>query len=158
MDLSKKHLERYVVLLLLGSAQNELQVTQNAIEYNEFWRAITLVKRRLGFDHDWFTCLGLIQLHENLIKRKIIDLSGKIKGDEPINVLIINLAKLINEKENRDVTLDLEMSQGLKKIRDLMTHEGYLHKVTKNTLKKITKEIEDLEALLYQEKFSIFKQ
>jgi len=91
-----------------------------------------------------------------LIKKKISDLKGQIKGDEPINDLITNLSKLIKKIENRDITLDLLMSQGLKKTRDLMTHEGYKHKVSKETLKKISKEIEDLEALLYQERFGIF--
>ena len=154
-DLNKKQLERYLLLILLSQAQNDVQNMQNAVMYNELWRAINLVQRRLKFDHNWFTCLGLIQLHENLIKKKIVQLEGQIKGDEPVEALIKELSKLIKKKENQDVTLDLQMSEGLKKIRDLMTHEGYKHKVTKDTLKKITKDVEDLESVLYDEKFSI---
>lgn len=155
-SLKKKHLERFLVLLILGAAETELQSMKNIVEYNELGRAFNLVKRRFHFDHNWFTCLGLIQLHENLIKKKIVELGGEIKGDEPIRVLIIKLSKLIKQKEKRDVTLDLLMSEGLKKIRDLMTHGGYKQKVYRITLKKITKDIEELESLLFQEKFSIF--
>lgn len=155
-NLSKKHLERFLVLMLLGTAQNEIQNMQNSIRYNELGRAINLVERRLKFDHNWFACLGLIQLHENLIKKKIVELGGQIEGEEHIEVLIKKLSKLIRTIEKRDVIIDLQMSQGLKKTRDIMTHEGYKHKITKETLKKITKEVEDLEGVLYGEKFSIF--
>jgi len=149
-DLSKKDLERFLVFTILGSAQVEIQNMQNNIEYNELHRIVALIQRRLKFDHNWFTCMGLIQLHENLLKKKIIELGGEIKGEEPIHILIKSLSKLIKKKEHRDVTLELEMSQGLKKTRDLMTHEGYKYKVRKDTLKKITKEIEDLEIILYK--------
>jgi len=155
-DLNKKQLERYLLLILLSQAQTEVQNMQNAVMYHELWRAINLVQRRLKFDHNWFICLGIIQIHENLIKKKISQLQGQIKGDEPIEALIKQLSELIKKKENRDVSLDLQMSQSLKKARDLMTHEGYKHKVSKDSLKKIIKEVEDLEALLYQEKYSIF--
>ena len=151
-DLSKKDLERYLVFTILGSLQMEIQEMKNVIEYNELLRAINLIQRRLNFDHNWFTCMGLIQLHENLLKKKIVELGGEMKGEESINHLINLLSELIKKKENRDVTLDLEMSQGLKKTRDLMSHEGFKHGVRKETLKKITKEIEDLEIILYPEK------
>ena len=63
--------------------------------------------------------------------------------------IIKQLVNLIKKKENREVAVDLEMSQGLKKIRDLMTHEGYKHVVSKVTLQKLTNEIEDLESVLF---------
>lgn len=157
-NLSQKHLERYLIFMILNSAQIDLQTMQNNIEYNELARAISLVQRRLKFDHNWFTCLGLIQLHENLIKKRIIELGGHIQKKVPVEVLITEFANLLKKKENRDITLDLLMSHGLRKVRNLMTHEGFKHKVSKETLRKIIKDIESLESILYHEKFSIFNQ
>lgn len=148
-NLGKNALKRYLTLVLMTQIQNDLVTANNVLEYSEFVQGARIVHERLGFDDKWLICMSLIQLHENLVKKKIILLGGTIKGDEPMNVLILRLTELIKKNEKRDVGLVLQMSSGLKKIRDIMTHDGYKHNVAKEDLVIIIEEIKRLENILY---------
>ncbi|MDH3203796.1 MAG: hypothetical protein OEL81_03845 [Nitrosopumilus sp.] len=154
-SLNKKQLERYLYILIGEQIQHGFQNMETTLDNNELIRATNLVQRRFGFDHNWFMCLGSIQLYENLVKKKIAYLGESTKNkkhDELIPLLI----KLIKEKENRDISLQLRMFKGIKEVRNVITHEGYNHSITKSDLKKIIREIEKLDFLLFQEKSSIF--
>jgi len=93
--------------------------------------------------------MSLIQLHENLIKKKISKLKGEIKENEPIYSLIKKVSSLIKKQENREVSFGLLLSNGIKTARDTMSHEGYKHPVSKKDLSKLLKEIKDLEEVLF---------
>ena len=96
--------------------------------------------------------MSLIQLHENLIKKKLSELKYNIQKDDKMHLLIEKLGKLIEDNEKRDVKLQLTMSQGLKHLRDKLSHAGYKYKISKPDLTKIIEEIKRLEKILYFEK------
>lgn len=151
-NLNKKQLERFLVLLVNQILINDIAAIQNNLNFYEFLTAIEIVKRRFGADHNWLVFISLIQLHENIIKKKIIELSGDYKDDEPIRVLSAKLAKLVKEKEKSDISLSLIMSDGIKHARDIMSHEGYRYAVSKQDVQRLYNEINTLEKTLYGEK------
>ena len=131
--------------------------TKDFLDFNEFHEARNIVNRRFGFDYDWLVCMSLIQLHENLIKKKISKLKGEIKENEPIYSLIKKVSSLIKKQENREVSFGLLLSNGIKTARDTMSHEGYKYPVSKKDLSKLIKEIKDLEEVLFpMEKSQLF--
>jgi len=140
-NLNKRGLERYLLLILT--------VRMNELENLEFYQALDIVQNRLGFDKNWLIGMSLIQLHENLLKKKLSQLGEKIHPDQKMPQIISRLINSIKQKENRDVRLSIEISTGLKKIRDIVTHEGYKQKITKPDLENIIKEIKKVEEVLY---------
>lgn len=148
-DLSKKQLVRLLVLVFRTMIATDISLIQNNLDFSEFNEASGVVQRRFGFDYNWLVCLSLIQLHENLIKKKIVDLNGEIKEDEPIRSLISRLSELIREKEKREVSFALLLSNGIKTARDTMSHEGFKHSVSKKDLGNVWNEIVELEKILY---------
>lgn len=149
MNLNKTGFERFSLFLLIALSDATINAQKEAIENLEWFLATNVVQTRLGFDQNWLMGMALIQLHENLIKKKLSDVGYKITRDDKMPYLISKLGFLIEQKEKRDVKLELEMSQGLKRIRDLMTHQGYKYKISKSNLTKIMKEIQNLEQILY---------
>lgn len=148
-ELNKKHLERYIQYVFHNLFTMQNIQSNEILRFYEFNEARNIAKRRFGFDFEWLICMSLIQLHENLIKKKITELGGEIKDDESIRVLIKNLTRLIKEKEKRDVSFGLLLSNGIKVARDTMSHEGFQHSVSKEDLSKLLKEISNLEEILY---------
>ena len=149
VDLNKKQLERLLIIFFKHMIAADISLIQNNLDFYEFNEAGGVVQRRFGFDYNWLVCLSLIQLHENLVKKKITELGGEIRKEDRIDSLVPVLLKLIKEKEGRDVSLALLMSDGLKKTRNLMTHHGYKQSVSKSDLEKIFNEITSLEQTLY---------
>ncbi len=150
-NLNKKQLTRYVQLLIHSNMTSLVALSQDAIDFNTFHEAEKIVKRRLGFSYDWLIGLSLIQLHENLIKKKLESYGEKIIEDESINILMKKLSALIRKKERLDVSIDLLMTNGIKKTRDIMSHEGYKYSISKPQLNKICNELLELERILYPE-------
>jgi len=148
-NLNKKSLERYLLLIFIRLFMLENTQLENNLRFYEFNQARNVVNQRLGFDYEWIVYLSLIQLHENLIKKKIEELKGEIKEEESIRSLISKLANLIKEKEKREVSLALLLSTGVKSARDIMTHEGYKHQVLKKDLEDLFAEILKLDQILY---------
>ena len=87
-NLNKKSLERYVLLMLTNIAQQDSSILKNNLDYREFSEGLRIVNERFGFDNKWLICMSLIQLQENLIKKKLNDLKSSLKGDESIYHLI----------------------------------------------------------------------
>lgn len=148
-NLNKRGLERYLLLILTVMGQLAYQARMNELENLEFYQALDIVQNRLGFDKNWLIGMSLIQIHENLLKKKLSQLREKIYPDQKMPQIISRLINSIKQKENRDVRLSIEMSTGLKKIRDVVTHQGYKQKITKPDLENIIKEIKKVEEVLY---------
>jgi len=106
------------------------------VENLEWFQGAAIVQSRFGFDHNWLVGMSLIQLHENLIKKKIIELKYNVQRDDKIPFLIDKLGELIKRDEGRDVRLKLEMSHGLKKLRDKLSYAGFKYKISKTDLLK----------------------
>lgn len=151
IDLSRKQLERLLVLIFRVMVNTENTARQSNIDFYEFLETGNIVNRRFGFDYNWLVCLSLIQVYENLIRKKITELGYTIRDSDTLDSLIPQLSNLIREKENRNVHLALKMSDGLKRTRNSMTHQGYNQPVLKSDLEKIFREISDLEQILYPE-------
>ena len=151
-NLNKTGLERFVVFLILTLGIGTINESKRIIENLEWFDATNIVQNRLGFDHNWLVGMSLIQLHENLIKKKLSELKYNIQKDTKMPFLIEELGKLIEENEKRDIKLQLIMSQGLKHLRDKLSHAGYKYKITKSDLTKIIEEIKKLEKILYPNK------
>jgi hypothetical protein len=151
IDLNKKQLNRLIALLFRVMINTENAIRQNNLNFFEFNEAGSIVQRRFGFDYNWLICLSLIQLHENMIKKKIVELGSQIERDDKMPQLISKLSKLIEDKEKRKVSVSLLLSNGIKNVRDTMTHEGYKHSVSKEDLENIFEDILKLERTLYPE-------
>ena len=113
-NLSKTGLERFLVFILLNLGDSEIKSRQEMVENLEWLQGVAIVQSRFGFDHNWLVGMSLIQLHENLIKKKITELAYNVQRDDKIPFLIDKLGDLIKNNEGRDVRLKLEMSHGLK--------------------------------------------
>ena len=90
---------------------------------------------------------------EYLIKKKITELKYNVQRDDKIPFLIDKLGELIKNNEGRDVRLKLEMSHGLKKLRDKLSHAGFKYKISKTDLTKIMKDIQELDKILYSQDY-----
>ena len=152
INLNKKQLERYIQFVFRNLFEIQNIQSQDLLNFYELHEARNIVNTRLGFDYDWLVCMSLIQLHENLIKKKITELKGKIEDHEKMKSLISKLSSLIKKEEKRDISLGLLFTNSIKIVRDTMTHEGYKHSVSKSDLLKLLKEIRDLEDVLYPPK------
>lgn len=150
-DLNKSGFERLVVFLLLTMGINTINESKQIIENLEWFDAVNIIQNRIGFDHNWLVGMALIQLHENLIKKKLSDLKYNVQKDIKMPFLIEELGRLIEENEKRDIKLQLVMSQSLKQLRDKLTHAGYKYEITKPVLTKIMEEIKKLDKILYLE-------
>jgi len=150
-DLNKKQLVRYIELLIHNNIVNLITQSQDVVNFNAFHEAEKIVMRRIGFSYDWLIGLSLIQLHENLIKKKLDAYGEKIKGDESINVLMKKLSECFRKNKKLDISVDLLMTNGIKKTRDVMSHEGYKYPISKTQLNKICNELLELERVIYPE-------
>ena len=58
MKLTRKQLERFLVLILNQAGLEEISKIQNRLDFYEFHYAAILVQKRLGFDYNWlYLCL-----------------------------------------------------------------------------------------------------
>jgi len=151
-DFDKKSLERLLVFFITILGQTTIEQRLANVLLHPLLDSTLLVNRLFGFDINWLIGMALIQLHENMIKMKYDELGGTIKKNESLSKIISHLIGLIKYNENRDVTLSLDMSHGLKQIRNRLTHEGFKHNLSQNDLKVLLQEIKRLEQTLYPEK------
>jgi len=151
-DFDKKSLERLLLFYITILGQTIIEQRLVDTRLYPLIESTLLINRLFGFDINWLMGMSMIQLHENMIKKKYNSLGGKIKENESLYKIIPKLIDLIKNKESRDVTLQLDMSQGLKQIRNRLTHEGFKHNVSPDDLKIILQEIKRLEQTLYSVK------
>ena len=149
LDLDKKSLERLLLFYLTALGQTSIERRLTNAHLFPLIDSALLVNRLFGFDMNWLIGMALIQLHENMIKMKYNELGGIIKEHELLHKIIPKLTDLIKSKEDRDVTLSLDMANGLKQIRNRLTHEGFKHNLSPNDLKILLQEIKRLEKTLF---------
>jgi len=148
-NFDKKSLERLLSFYITVLGQTAIEQRATNVLLYPLLESTMLVNRLFGFDVNWLIGMALIQLHENMIKMKYNGLGGIIKEHESLNKIIPKLTDLIKSKEDRDVTLSLDMSNGLKQIRNRLTHEGFKHKIFPDDLKILLQEIKRLEQTLF---------
>ncbi|MGY5149065.1 MAG: hypothetical protein ACW9W3_03295 [Candidatus Nitrosopumilus sp. bin_68KS] len=150
-NMNKRDLERYLSIILISAGEQEIQKQAAELELFELYSGIEVIQKRLGYDHRWLIGMSLLQLYENLIKKKLSELKFKINKEHKMPFLIQELVKVIEEKEGRNIKLKIEMSQGLKQLRDKLTHAGYKYSISKDDLILILDEVKKLERTLYPE-------
>ncbi len=151
-DFDKKSLERLLLFYITVLGQTTIEQRLTNTRLNPLIESTLLVNRLFGFDINWLMGMSMIQLHENMIKMRYSQLGGVIVKNESLSQIISKLIELIKTQEKRDVTLSLDMSQGLKQIRNRLTHEGFKHNISSDDLKLISQEIKRLEQTLYSQK------
>jgi hypothetical protein len=98
-----------------------------------------VAKEKLNANANWITAIASLNLEETLIKKKLWELGVNEKElkNTKYHTLIKKVIELIEEKENRRVSLEILLSQGYRNIRNKMDHEGFRWKPTENESKTI---------------------
>ncbi len=111
-----------------------------------------IVARRFGSDSNWITAVALLAAQENLVKKKLVELEepeGKIeqisREQGGFDRLVSHLAKLIEQKEGRKLSLSFYMTSSLRLARNKLEHEGYKIAVTRNEVLALVKDIRRFE-------------
>jgi len=151
-DFDKKSLERLLLFYITALGQTAIEQRLTNLQLYPLIESSLLVNRLFGFDINWLMGMSMIQLHENMIKMKYSHLGGIIQKNESLSQIIPKLIVLVKNKENREVAFSLDMSHGIKQIRNRLTHEGFKHKISPKDLNVILKEIKRLEQALFPTK------
>lgn len=156
----KESSERLFALEFLGKLEMFFSLLILAFEQNSLYRLEEIIKRRFDSDIHWASAVSILAAHENLVKKKLIDLGMteeqieeflKTKGQHFPN-LVEHLSKLITEKEHRKVGLSFYKSSALREIRNKLEHEGYKQKIDKNDIDELLSDIEKFESEIFQDK------
>lgn len=155
--LRKTILERLFVLELFGKFELFTSLFVLALEQNPLSKLENIIKTRFDSDMNWAYAISILATHENLVKKKLIDLGMteeqiedflKTKGQHFPN-LVEYLSKLIMEKENRKVGLSFYKSSALREIRNKLEHEGYKQKIEKQDIIDLLNDIEKFEREIF---------
>lgn len=149
----KKILERLFALEFLGKIELFTSLVLLMLELNSLSKLENIIKSRFDSDMNWAFAVSILATHENLVKKKLIDLGMSEdeikdflnnKGNHFPN-LVDHLSKLIMEKENRSVGLSFYRSSALRAIRNKLEHEGYKQKITKQEIVDLLNDIEKFD-------------
>ncbi|MDE1818375.1 MAG: hypothetical protein KGI19_07210 [Thaumarchaeota archaeon] len=121
-------------------------------------RLESITRRRFNSNVNWGIAIAILALHENLVKKKLTELSMNdeeknitfTKGKE-FSTLIDKLADKIKEIENREVGLTFYRTSSLREIRNRLEHEGHKFQVTDDEINNLLNDIEKFEAELFKE-------
>ena len=153
-------LERLFVLEFAGKIEMFTSLVVLALEQNPLTKLEDIIKRRFDSDLNWAFAVSILATHENLVKKKLIDLGmteEEIKDflnnrGKHFPNLVEHLSKLIKEKENRSVGLSFHKSSALREVRNKLEHEGYKQKIEKQDIVELLNDIERFEKEIFQDK------
>ena len=151
----KRTIERLLALIFLSYVGLYFQMGVLVVNLEPLSELNTLVAKRFGADHNWTLAAALLSTHENLVKQKLADLGiphekiEQISRKEGFASLLTLLAREIEAKEKRRVSLAFYKSSSLRMVRNKLEHEGYRQKVTKEEVFDLLKEIKRFEAELF---------
>jgi hypothetical protein len=126
-----------------------------AVNLEPLYQLNAMVARRFGGDGHWTLATAILATHENLVKKKLVELGlseGKIEGisrEKGFPALVGILAKEIQRKENRRVSLAFYKASALRMVRNKMEHEGYNLTVKREEVLDLLKEIRKFEAEMF---------
>ena len=161
VDLSKSKLSqknllaRFMLLSVLSMTQTSLKEAYLSVALEPLVQLNNLVVRRFGADGNWSTAVAILATHENLVKKKLIDLGLKEADIEKrskeggLSPLVDQLVMLIKAKEKRDVSLDFYKASGLRNVRNQLEHRGYAMKVSHEEMRNLLKDVLRFEAELF---------
>lgn len=153
----KKQFERMMALSLLSMFSNIANQAYLNSALEPLVQLNNLVMKRFGADGNWVLAVATLATHENLIKKKLRDLGMSEKEIEDISrqkglsPLISRLVKLIESKENRQVSLGFYQASGLRAVRNEIEHHGYARKVAHDEMRNVLKDVLKFDAELFIE-------
>lgn len=157
--LSKKDtMERMLSLEILRRFQLQSLLYKANITLEPLSQLNKLVKRRFGNDENWSLAVAILATHENLVKKKLIDLGisedeiNKTEKEKKFVGLLDLLNKKILEVEKRQVSLTFYKSSSLREVRNTLEHYGYSQAVTKSDVLELLKDIKKFEIELFKNK------
>jgi hypothetical protein len=154
---SKENIHRLLSLELLSHFEMLDIMILETIKQDPLNRLETIVKRRFDADLNWGLAVMVLALHENLVKKKLIDLGMsqndidnflKDKGHK-FSDLVDHLATKINVSENRTVGLSFFKSSALREVRNRLEHEGYKQQLTHDEVLDLIHDVEKFERELF---------
>ena len=154
--LSKRRaMDRFLVLLFfqyigLMNVQRALD-----LELEPFQQLNAIVHRRFGAQYYWSLAVALLATHENLVKKKLVELGMNEEEIERISrtkgfpKLIQQLARLIERKDKRSVSLAFYKTSSLRTVRNQLEHQGYKLAVTRDEIFDLLKDTLRFETELF---------
>src|SRR5437667_8099733 len=142
--------------MLLDTLQFYLALQGMGVALEPLSQINALVARRFASDQNWVLAVGILISHENLIKRKLVDLGvpnqiiENISKKEGLHPLISMLEQKILDREKRSVSLEFYRSSALRAIRNKLEHEGYNLKVSQEEMLTLLRDIQRFENELYK--------
>ena len=129
---NKKVLQRILTLLYV----REIGFGMFFASFRPFFDTLDIAEKVLGVDEHWITAILALNIEENLLKKKLYNLGSSKEeinrlGKQGYYRLVDEVVKCIQEKEDRQANLDVLLSQGYRKVRNMIDHEGYQWKPDK---------------------------
>ncbi len=151
----RRTMDRYLALLFIQyigllNASRALDA-----ELEPFQQLNAIVNRRFGAQYYWSLAVGLLATHENLVKKKLVelgmleDLVEHLSRTKGFPKLIDRLAKLIERREKRRVSLTFYKTSSLRTVRNKIEHEGYKLGVTRDEVFDLLKDTLRFETELF---------
>lgn len=143
-------------LELIRRMQLQLLLAKSKITLQPLLELEQLVKRRFSNDVYWCIAIAILATHENLVKKKLIDLEvseeeiNKIEREKRFSGLVDLLDKKIFEIEKRKVSLTFYKSSSLREQRNTLEHFGYSQPVVKEDVLELLKDITQFEKELFK--------
>lgn len=148
-----KVLERFLVFLYIRLFLLHFILVKHAPLFD----IMEIAKTHLGADENWVMATCALDLHENLLKKKLLE-SGYEEENIQRNVrkrgrkwLEDEVVKIVEEKGKR-ISLSILQSPGFRKIRNKLEHEGYKYKPTRDEAFEIVGYITRLANELFKAK------
>lgn len=123
---NKKVLQRIISLLYI----REIRFGMVFAVFRPFFDTLDIARRFLGVDEYWVMSIVALNLEENLLKKKLSELGLSKEeidqlGKQGYYRLVDEVVKFVPKKEGRQVNLDVLLSNGYRRVRNIIDHEGY---------------------------------
>ncbi len=148
----RKLLQRTLVLMVVSYFQLGLQTQVTNASLEPLSLIASMVANHFGADANWLFAVSILATHENLVKKKLLDLgvAEATLENERFPSLIEQLAKEIESREKRKLGLSFYKTSSLRTIRNELEHRGYRYKVTREQMLELLKDLKDFEREVFQ--------
>lgn len=154
-----KTLERLFVLEILN--RFEYLLTWKLVELNlqPLTRIEKIINFRFGSDLNWAIAMAILAIHENLIKKKLIELQvneniiQQVEKEKKFSGLVDLLRKKLEENNKKNVSLFFHKSSTLREIRNKLEHHGYKQTVSNEEVLELLNDLEKFEMVLFKKLF-----
>ena len=150
---NKKILQRIIILLYI----REIGFGMFFASFRPFFDTLNIAEKVLGVDEQWIIAILALNIEENLLKKKLYELGSSNEeinqlGKQGYYRLVDEVVKCVQEEEDRQVNLDVLLSHGYRKVRNMIDHEGYHWKPAKKDVFRIVGHLIRLTKNLWPQK------